>query len=249
LVHPEEEERPIRVDQVRELGAFVSLSGSGAKVGLIAPAERMNRNAANSLLKTLEEPPSGTHLILVSHAPGLLPATVRSRCQALDFRTPSGEDALTWLSSQLPDTPHPERLLALGNGAPLRALELAETDTTAVLESLLADMESLVHGRADPVAVATSWQKRGVATVAEWTHSLVTDMVRAKQGGTRDHMGHLDLWRRLDNLSRHVQIELLFVLLDKTNNVRRTLERRLNLSEQCLLEDLALAWAGHGGRT
>ena len=88
----EEGSRVIKVDAVRELGRSMGLKSQygGFRVAIIAPAERMNASAANSLLKTLEEPPAGTVLILVADQPSRLPATVRSRCQRLDVHAPDG---------------------------------------------------------------------------------------------------------------------------------------------------------------
>ena len=75
----------IGIDRVRALTEFVQLTShrQRAKVAVIAPAERMNAAAANALLKTLEEPPPGTYLILVSDQPGRVPATILSRCRKL----------------------------------------------------------------------------------------------------------------------------------------------------------------------
>ncbi len=94
-----EDSKQIRVEQARELSAHLALAShqGGYKVALIDPADAMNWNAANALLKTLEEPPSRTVLILVAQQPSRLPATILSRCQRLRIRTPEREPALQWL--------------------------------------------------------------------------------------------------------------------------------------------------------
>jgi DNA polymerase-3 subunit delta' len=74
---------------------------SARKVALIHPAEAMNRHAANALLKTLEEPPGDAVLVLVSHDPARLPATIRSRCQFFHARLPDTASAVDWLVSSL----------------------------------------------------------------------------------------------------------------------------------------------------
>ena len=88
------------IDQVRNLISALQLTTtiSTRKVALLHPAEAMNRNAANALLKTLEEPPGDTVLILVSHDPGRLPVTIRSRCQSLQIRLPDQKTLIGWLS-------------------------------------------------------------------------------------------------------------------------------------------------------
>lgn len=119
---PEPEKKEIRVDQVRAFIESLTLTASldGARIGLIDPAERMNRNAANALLKTLEEPASGVWLVLVSDEPDRLPVTIRSRCQLRPVPVPSREQSEPWLAARHPDR-EPATLalaLALADGAP-----------------------------------------------------------------------------------------------------------------------------------
>ena len=97
----------ITIAHVRALIDWAQLTSHRhvAKVAVIAPAERMNVAAANALLKTLEEPPSSTYLILVAHQPGRLPATVRSRCQWLAAPVPDEAVAREWLVGQGVDQP------------------------------------------------------------------------------------------------------------------------------------------------
>ena len=115
----------IKVDQVRELAAFLNLRSHRGRlrVALIHPAEDMNPNAANALLKGLEEPPDGAIFILVSHRPAQLPPTIRSRCVAVPVPLPPKDTALGWLAAQ--GVKDAERWLAYAGGAPLRALDYA----------------------------------------------------------------------------------------------------------------------------
>ncbi len=115
----------IRIEQIRELGDFVMLTShrQGRKVIVVSPAEAMNAAAANGLLKTLEEPPSATQLILVSDRPGRLPATILSRCTKLAAPRPKATDAAAWLRAQ--GIAEPADALAQAAGAPLVALQLA----------------------------------------------------------------------------------------------------------------------------
>src|SRR5207247_4155502 len=110
----------IKIYQVRELADFLNIRShrGGLRVALVHPAEEMNINAANALLKALEEPPAGAVFLLVSHRPARLLPTIRSRCVALPVAVPPREAALRWLSGQgMPDA---ERWLAYAGGAPLR---------------------------------------------------------------------------------------------------------------------------------
>jgi DNA polymerase-3 subunit delta' len=115
----------ILIEQVRELAAFLNVgSHRGAlRIALVHPAEDLYPNAANALLKILEEPPPGAIFILVSHRPARLLPTVRSRCVAVPVPIPPRETALAWLASQ--KVSNPERWLAFAGGAPLQALQYA----------------------------------------------------------------------------------------------------------------------------
>lgn len=150
----------ITVDQTRDIARQLSLSsyeGRGT-VLVIQPAEAMNRNAANALLKTLEEPRPDAHLILIAAQPSLLPATIRSRCQKLAVPAPERTATLAWLESQQPQrrADWPAVLDVLGV-APLAALE-ADVDRLLVIrrdiERLLQDA---AHGRLDVIRLAHAW--------------------------------------------------------------------------------------------
>src|SRR4051812_14692222 len=116
----------ITVEQVRALADFLNLrSHRGAlRVALVHPAEDLYPNAANALLKSLEEPPLGAIFILVSHRPARLLPTVRSRCVAVPVPVPPADVALRWLASE--GIANPDRWLAFAGGAPLQAREYAE---------------------------------------------------------------------------------------------------------------------------
>ena len=146
--HPRtgEMRREIVVEQIRRLTAALTLTTtvSVRKSALIFPAVAMNRNAANALLKTLEEPPGDTVLLLISHDPARLPATIRSRCQNLNVRMPERHEALQWLR-RAADADEGDAAVALeaAAGSPLAALEVlqaGETETYRMVKSTLADL-------------------------------------------------------------------------------------------------------------
>ena len=134
--------KQIRIDEVRSVIDWVyktSARGRG-KVVVMHPAEALNPQSANALLKTLEEPPPGTRIVLSCGDPALLLPTVRSRCQTLRLATPAWAEATAWLRSQ--DVDEAEVLLAACSGRPLDALSLATVGVQAE------------HWRALPAAVA-----------------------------------------------------------------------------------------------
>ncbi|MBS0446923.1 MAG: DNA polymerase III subunit delta' [Proteobacteria bacterium] len=115
--------KEIKVDAVRAAVGFAqSTSARGrAKVIVVHPAERMNPISANTLLKTLEEPPGLARFVLSSGAPEALLPTIRSRCQALALSLPPADQAEAWLAGQ--GVARPEVLLRACGGQPLEALE------------------------------------------------------------------------------------------------------------------------------
>ncbi len=156
-----EEKTQITVDQVRKLCAGLQLTPSigDQRVGLIEPAERMNANAANALLKTLEEPSSRAWLILVSDRAELLPATVRSRCQKLALHPPRRPEALRWLQSES-GTASPDDLnmaLDFSGDAPLRAREIIERDGLSRGRAIREVLLDVAGGAPLSASVAEQW--------------------------------------------------------------------------------------------
>jgi DNA polymerase-3 subunit delta' len=146
------------IDQVRRLTASLYLTNtiSRRKAALVYPVEAMNKHTSNALLKTLEEPPGETVLILVSHDPVRLPATIRSRCQGLEVRLPGRESALAWLREQ-PDfeQQEAEKALQAAAGSPIRALRMLGDGGVEQYASLTEMLDGLLSGsRTAPQAMA-----------------------------------------------------------------------------------------------
>ena len=193
----------IVVDRIRELIDFTQLSThrQRAKVAVIIPAERMNAAAANALLKTLEEPPPGTCLMLVAHQPGRLRATLVSRCQRLVAPLPDPAEAAAWLARR--GAKQPELLLAQAGGAPLLAAALADPAVQREREILIDELTQ--PQRLSPVALGArieSYRKdeRGavLADVAYWLTTWVADLAASMSGGApRFHPDRREALERL----------------------------------------------------
>jgi len=152
----------IKVDAVRRAVAFAQItSGRGrGKVVVMHPAERMNGIAANTLLKTLEEPPGSARFVLSSAAPDALLPTIRSRCQSVAMAPPPAQDALTWLVAQ--GVTDAAVLLAATGQQPQEALAWAQQGVDAASWSRL------------PALVAQG----GVETLAGWPLPRVIDALQ-----------------------------------------------------------------------
>jgi DNA polymerase III subunit delta' len=193
---PESKLGQITVDQVRALGEQLSLSsyeGRGTVV-VIEPAHSLNRNAANALLKTLEEPRRDAHLVLVTASPSLLPATVRSRCLKLSLPIPDREQALAWLSAQQPRhrDQWPAVLEVLGI-APLQAVEADVPRLLALRDEVLQVLEGAAAGRIDVLRAADSWSKDDLALRLTCIENCLTTRVLAMRPGARLQDGGLDI--------------------------------------------------------
>lgn len=176
---PEEDKSEIVVDQVRELINQVVLTPALGqhRVVIVSPAEAMNKNAANALLKTLEEPPSGVWLILVCHRPRKLLPTIISRCQRIPIAPPDLEIGRRWVVEQS-GSEDPDRVslaLALASGAPFQALEHLLNGHVEQALDVLTTLETIAQGGTVAPGLAQKWaQEAGVIwnALAYWVSQL-----------------------------------------------------------------------------
>ena len=227
----------IPVAAARSLSEFTHRTSqhNSRRIALLTPAEAMNRHAENALLKTLEEPPDGMTLILVSHQPGRLAATIRSRCQVYRLGVPSRAAGIQWLASEGIEAP--ETILALSGGCPLRARQLAGDGGIARVEALAEALLAVVDRQRSAVRVAADWQSVDPLETVQLMQRVAAQLMR----------GAIDPGRRLD---QPAAIEGLHARLD-ANRLRR-IEANLRplrdaaeqpLSRALSLEALFLTWS------
>lgn len=174
------DKRTIRVEQVRELIEFLQLTShqGGNRVVLLWPAEAMTREAANSLLKTLEEPPDGSTIILVAESTGRLPATVVSRCHRLRINVPGRAESVSWLTTCHSQVDW-ELLLDFALDAPLMALAMHRCGFIAKAGHARSDIDQLRQRRIAPVMVARRWASAADARLLlRWLYGQVAESVR-----------------------------------------------------------------------
>jgi DNA polymerase-3 subunit delta' len=241
LIAPLEDSRTITVDQIRALAEFAAFRPHTAarKVVIIAPAEAMNLNAANSLLKVLEEPPAGSFLILVTSQRARLPATIRSRCTHILFSAPDRAQALAWLKSSGGDPQGREVLLGQASGAPLLAAEYARTGLLTQREQFLRDAAALRAGRETPLACAARWKGQGAMALA-WLYGFVADLIRLTLAGDQDGLTNPDQFSQLQILKNSINLNELYVFLDAVSEAKNLLTGPLD--ELLLLEDILIRW-------
>lgn len=246
ILSPEEAGKAIKVDQVRGLIEKISLTshGQNQRVIIITPADALNANASNSLLKTLEEPPANTILILVSDTPSKLMATIRSRTQMIRFDMPSQAQSLAWLQSE--NVENTDLVLKLSAGAPLAAKAMADSEGLQVRDQLFKNWQELANGQADALESAAMWLKDGFKVLdnlpLQWVSSWIMDIIRVLQGGHIESMANADYAKTLQNLAGQVDLKSVYGLLDRLNDTIRLTETSAN--QLMLIEGLLLHWAG-----
>ena len=149
----------IIIEQVRQLGERLALTPQygGAQVAILDPADAINHAAANALLKTLEEPQPNRYLWLISAHPARLSATIRSRCQRVEFRLPPREEAMAWLVAQGHASATASEALDAARGHPGLADAWLRGNGLALRREVAADLDKLGRGAASALAVAQAW--------------------------------------------------------------------------------------------
>jgi DNA polymerase-3 subunit delta' len=186
--------RNISVDQVRELGEFLTLTSalSPWRVAVIDTVDELEPSGANAILKILEEPPPNTIFFLVSHAPGRLLPTIRSRCRRLEFQ-PLGDDAMTSiLEAQAPDVSTAERqkIIAMSFGSAGRALAFADLGLAKLEDAAIAILRQGDPTNARRSELALELGKKAsadrYAAFLDLAPSLIAREARHLEGGSRE---------------------------------------------------------------
>ena len=227
----------ITIEQIRALPEFIGISShrGGPKVVLIHPAEALNINAANALLKSLEEPPAHTYFFLVSHRPHSLLPTIKSRCRQLTLQGPAQEAATAWLKSQ--GMANPELSLAQAGNSPLTALQFDNDEYWRLRNTFLS---GIAAARFDPLALAEQVRDYPIPQVVSWLQKWSYDLVSQKFVGTirynPDHKTAL--------AAAASRVDALSALRFHREMVR--LQRIVNhpLNPRLLIEQLLISYAG-----
>lgn len=239
IVQAEERGKAIKVDDIRQLSSQLNLTSQygGYKVALLVDAHDMNINAANSLLKTLEEPSSDALLLLVSSRPQKLPVTVRSRCQTIHFNVPDESQASEWLQQQGID--QPRKLLALAHGAPLLALELQQDSLLDNHQKLVSSLLGVMQNRS-LLDSAEQLHKLPQPSLHGWLYDWVQDLIKLHQCGESARLVHESYKAELLKLVSRSSLSGLYEFLDQLIKNRQL--QSIPLNSQLLWEDLLLSW-------
>ncbi len=219
----------IVIEQVRRLSEQMQLTPQygGAQIAIVDPADAINHAASNALLKTLEEPVAGRYLWLISAHPARLSATIRSRCQRLEFRLPPRADALAWLLGlEHPDAAANEALDA-ARGHPGLAHDWLHSSGLQIRREVASDLAKLTRGEAGAVETAQRWAADEHASL-RLRHAA--DLAVAQAAGLTDPV-------------RTRRLALWFDLANRTRDLLRTTVRADLAIVECLM-----AWCVNEGR-
>jgi DNA polymerase-3 subunit delta' len=229
----------LTVDQMRALGQRLAMASQfgGWQIAIVDPADAMTANAANALLKTLEEPARETVLALVADDPSRLPATIRSRCRRVDIALPSHAQAQEWLCGEGIAADAAEAALAASLDNPGQAREWASAGGLALLAECSADLAALTAARARPVAVAQRWAADRPGLRVWVAATLAREEARRLGAGRASALG----------LTARDEIPKLSAWFARANRARGLLATPLRA--ELVLLDLLRAWPARLGKT
>ena len=232
--------KEIGIEQLRSLTEAFSLRSyrGGPKVALIEPAEAMNIKSFNALLKTLEEPPAETYLMLATSRSDRMPRTIASRCMRMRVPLPSAPEALAWLrETGIPGDP--AGLLRLANGSPFLAADYAAQGLGELDADMNAAIATALQGRLDVVGKARDWYESAPGARLYWLESWLARSL--KEAGLSGELVNNNRLPWLRGSGRDTKIQAGYRLLDELRDARRLHGGALNA--QLMFERLLVSLA------
>lgn len=236
LLQPSADGKIIKIEQIREVITATNHKShqNSYQVVVINPAENMHLAASNALLKTLEEPSGALIFILVTNHSQALPATIRSRCQQIEFYPPSKQMTAAWLKQKI-NIPENNLLLNL---PPLEAIALAADENQKQRHNLFEQLSFLLKRQIDPLKFANFIVNMDFKLMLNYLHSWFMDLLRLKLNLPEEFIINNDYLEILQNLSTVINTKKLFVCLDKIIVLYKNIDH--NLNQQLMVEDLSI---------
>ena len=247
-----EDKKQISINQIREIQEPLyetSFMGS-KKVFLINPLEKLTREAFDSFLKNLEEPPSNSVFLLVSHRYQTLPLTIKSRCIQISMQIPEKKQIEIWLENQTKHKEKIESAILFSKGKPLIAAEMITLEVNVTRKDFIKDISELIKTGNNLLQISEKWPKDNDSMLLklEWMSDLLMDCIRHKFL-TENQETFQDTDNISSYLSEQVEADKFFSLLEKTNSFWFLFNSETNLRTDYQLQALLVEWTESVGLT
>ena len=247
-----EDKKQISINQIREIQEPLyesSFLGSN-KVFLVNPLEKLTREAFDSFLKNLEEPPGNSIFLLVSHRYQALPLTIKSRCIQIGMQIPEKEQIKKWLETQTKNKEKIESALVFSKGKPLVAAEMINLEVNDTRKEFIKDISELIKTGNNLLQISEKWSKdnESMSLKLEWMSDLLMDCIRHKFL-TENQKTFQDTDNISTYLSEKVEADKFFSLLEKTNSFWSIFNSETNLRTDYQLQALLVEWTESVGLT
>tara|TARA_B100001245_G_scaffold98587_1_gene71566 strand:- start:407 stop:1084 length:678 start_codon:yes stop_codon:yes gene_type:complete len=220
------------------------------KVFLINPLEKLTREAFDSFLKNLEEPPSNSVFLLVSHRYQTLPLTIKSRCIQISMQIPEKKQIEIWLENQTKHKEKIESAILFSKGKPLVAAEMINLEVNVTRKDFIKDISELIKTGNNLLQISEQWPKDNDSMLLklEWMSDLLMDCIRHKFL-TENQETFQDTDNISSYLSEKVEADKFFSLLEKTNSFWSLFNSETNLRADYQLQALLVEWTESVGLT
>jgi DNA polymerase-3 subunit delta' len=244
FIESNEPGKAIGISVIRQLITRLELKPQfeGYRVVVINQAESLNNAAANAFLKYLEEPTERTCLVLITHSPSKLPATILSRCQKLVLSVPDKAGLAEWLNQQGIIDNH-ELILNLSQGSPLLAKQFAQTDLINLRAQCFEQWLKLSNLADNFVEIADQWnklEKKEIDFLLFWLISWVIDVMKLAYQQQANNLFNPDLRSSLQDLAQKLNLKELYNYYDLLLVSQNSLDKQLN--KQLMFEQILIHW-------
>ena len=241
----EEGKKKISINQIKELQTnfYESSFLNGNKIFLIENAEFMSKDAADSLLKILEEPPKNTYFIITSHRAKQLSATIQSRCSKIFISNPSAKEIEDWLNQENTSNGDLELALNLASGRPLKIKELLDDNILDSRNGFISEISQLIKQGKNIISLSEEWSKnpKGLILKLEWMSNLMMDAIRYQMTDDQKEV-QTDTSAISMYLGKKIEFNILFELLTETNTLWSLFTDGTNLKADYQLQSLFINW-------
>jgi DNA polymerase-3 subunit delta' len=243
VLRPEKEGKQIPVDEIRLLIDFMSKSSgrSGRRMVIIDQCHQMNQNAANALLKFLEEPGENVHLFLVSSEIDSLLPTIRSRCQKLAMSLPTQSQALVWLKENI-DGELENGLLEYAAGSPILAKRLLNDSIFNDRKTILSGLRHLLKSQEDLMSYVSQWSDYSLPKFLEWWHACLGDVLKLSAGADIEQLRFQSMYADIEVFAASINAQSLIEFMEELFLLRQQLLHGAPFTQALMLESVLIKW-------